>query len=85
MRELLARMDSAEFTEWAAFERLEPFGGPASDWRAGLIAATVLNVNRAENSQPIQPRQLIPWAEQLEPVQLDDDELVDAFDRLVGL
>lgn len=84
MRELLATVDSAELTEWMAFAELEPFGGPADDYRAGLPAAAVVNVHR-DGGQPVQPLDFIPWAPRPEPQALDDDALVDAFDRLVGL
>lgn len=42
-----------EWQEWEAFFALEPFGAPAEFWRAGLIAATLHNVNRTKDSQPM--------------------------------
>ena len=46
VRELLARIDSRELTEWMAFYELEPWGSEIDDHRAGTIAATIANVNR---------------------------------------
>lgn len=42
-RELLASIDSAELTEWAAFDLVEPFGGKRGDFQAGIVAATIHN------------------------------------------
>lgn len=49
--EMLGRMSSAEITEWLAFFQLEPFGGERDDLRAGIVAATVANVNRDPKKQ----------------------------------
>lgn len=39
-------MSSREFTEWAAFYGMEPFGDLRGDLQAGVVAATVAEVNR---------------------------------------
>lgn len=39
VRELLLRIDSAELSEWIAFDRLEPFED--GYWQAALVARTV--------------------------------------------
>lgn len=39
--ELLARVTSAELTEWLAFAEVEPFGEERADLRAGIVASTV--------------------------------------------
>ena len=51
MREMLSRIDSRELAEWAAYFELEPWGTEVEDWRAGLIASTVANVNRDPKKQ----------------------------------
>lgn len=43
--ELGQRMSSAELTEWALFFEIEPLGGD-DEWRAGMLASTIANVNR---------------------------------------
>jgi hypothetical protein len=52
VRELLERIDSAELTEWIAFDQLEPFGEARADVRAGVIAAATVNsgFRRPENN-----------------------------------
>lgn len=58
VRQLLAEIDSEELTEWIAFERIEPFGSPMDDFRAGQVCATVANYagkvrnNEAAAAQP---------------------------------
>ena len=44
--EMLARMTSAELTEWLAFFELEPFGPERGDLQAGIVASVIANVNR---------------------------------------
>jgi hypothetical protein len=48
---LLAETTSAELTEWMAFYQLEPFGPERGDLQAGIVAATVANVNRDAKKQ----------------------------------
>lgn len=43
VRELLARMDSRELSEWAAYYGMSPWGPERADLRAGVVAATVAN------------------------------------------
>lgn len=53
MRELLARCDSRELTEWMAFESLEPWGDQVTDWRFARLMALVANVNRGSKNDPV--------------------------------
>ena len=48
---LLAETTSAELSEWVAFYGLEPFGPERGDLQAGVVAATVANVNRDPKKQ----------------------------------
>jgi hypothetical protein len=61
VRELRERMDAEEFVCWQAFDRLEPLGADADDYRAGLVAATLINVNRRRGAPPVRPFDLFPW------------------------
>lgn len=51
VRRLLEDTTSAELTEWAAFYEMEPFGPERGDLQAGIVAATVANVNRDPKKQ----------------------------------
>lgn len=55
-------MSSAEFTEWAAFYGLEPWGWEADNWRAGMIASVVANTVRdsKKRRKPFQPADFMP-------------------------
>jgi hypothetical protein len=63
VRELLARIDSAELTEWMAYERLEPFGGRGDDLRIGSTVAAIYNVNRDSQKHPdgFAVADVFPW------------------------
>lgn len=49
--QLLAATTSGELTEWMAFYQMEPFGAERGDLQAGIVAATVANVNRDPKKQ----------------------------------
>jgi len=53
--EMLGRISSHELSEWAAYYREHPFGDERADLRAGVIASTIANVNRAEGQEPYTP------------------------------
>ena len=61
VRELLARMDSYEFSEWMVFSEMEPFGSSLENYRAGIVAAAIYNVNRdPKKGKVIQPEDFFP-------------------------
>jgi hypothetical protein len=57
---LLERVSVEQLVEMMAYERLEPFGGAAEDYRAGTVAATIANVNRAEDASPYSAEDFMP-------------------------
>jgi hypothetical protein len=53
-------MSSAEFSEWAAFYTLEPFGRDADFQGHAQTAAMIYNVNRGKNDKPLKVEDLMP-------------------------
>jgi len=43
-----------------AYFSIEPFGEHAAYWRAGLIAATIANVNRGKRQRALKPEDFMP-------------------------
>jgi hypothetical protein len=77
---MLETIGSEELTEWLGFSQLEPFGGMIEDLRAGIGAATTLNVNRGPDSEAMGPLDFFPWHKALapaEPPELDLRGLTD--------
>lgn len=61
VRQLLASIDSAELTEWRAFETLEPFGALHEQYMAGATASAVFNAQRAsQDDRFFQPYEFMP-------------------------
>jgi hypothetical protein len=81
-QELLARMTSAELSEWQALYQLEPFGDLRADLRAGIVAATVANVNRAKGTSPAKPSQFMPLLRNQKPQPMDAAGFKAAFGRI---
>lgn len=63
--ELLSRISSRELSEWAAYFRLEPWGCEVEDWRFGMLASVIANVNRdsKKRRRPYEPQDFMPRRE----------------------
>lgn len=74
VRQLLASLDSAELTEWMAFDRMEPIGEFRADLRAGIIASTVANYGGRDIREARKPSDFMPLLERPEekPMLLAD-------------
>lgn len=59
--EMLARVTSAELTEWMAFDAIEPFGEFRADLRAGIIASVTANYSMNAPSRPRRPSDYMPF------------------------
>ena len=70
VRELLARIDSRELSEWIEFNSVEPISY-RGDLQAGIIASTIANVNRGKDTQPFHPIDFMPLLDK--PEQTEDD------------
>lgn len=59
--ELLTRVTSAELTEWQAYEEIAgTFGPERADLHAGIVAATIANVNRPKGKPAAKPADFMP-------------------------
>jgi hypothetical protein len=60
--DLLGRISSRELSEWMAYAQMEPFGEERADLRAGIIAATIANMNRdpKKRAKPFGPEEFMP-------------------------
>jgi len=59
VRELLARIDSQELTEWGIYYGLNPWGPERADLGAATIAATVANCH-ATKGHTFKPSDFLP-------------------------
>lgn len=66
---LTASMSSAEFGDWQEYAALEPFGPLREDRRAGIIVATLANVNRdpKRRAEAWEPEDFFPELAQPRP------------------
>ena len=44
VRQAQREIDSREFAEWIAYDRIDPFGEERADWRVGQLTAMVANL-----------------------------------------
>lgn len=73
--ELHVRMSGAEFDEWQAFAKLEPFGEWRADYRAGLQAAVTYNMNRARDAEPRSALDFMPLLDRPEPPPVNPERI----------
>jgi hypothetical protein len=73
---LLENLDSAQFTEWMAYSRLEPFG--YQDQLLAQIACLLYNINRKEGADPIDISAFLPIEREEDPV-VEQDEMIAAL------
>lgn len=52
-------IDSAEFAEWIAYDRMDPYGPERLDLHAGIVASTIASVN-AGKGQTFRPSDFMP-------------------------
>lgn len=71
VKEMLARIDSREITEWMVYEKIAgPLGGKRVDVGAAIVAATVANTNRRKGTKAANPDDFVPkW----DDYQSDED------------
>lgn len=60
VRELLARIESRELSEWMEFYRVEPFGQEADWLGSAIVASTVANVNRGKGKKAFEVDDFMP-------------------------
>lgn len=60
-------MDSAEFTDWIAYDSLDPFGEVRGDLRMGILLSHYYNSQGAE--QECRPRDFMPFIEAEAPAE----------------
>ena len=60
-------MPSSLLTEWIAYDQIDPIGSARIDAGFGLVAATVVNVNRKKGRRAIKPIDMYPsWDQEFE-------------------
>lgn len=60
-------MPSSLLTEWLAYDQIDPIGSARIDAGFGLVAATVVNVNRKKGRRAIKPVEMYPpWDKEFE-------------------
>jgi len=52
VRRAQAEIDSAEFSEWMAYYRFDPFGGERGDLQAARVSLTVAGAFRGKGRRP---------------------------------
>lgn len=81
--EMMRRISYSEFIEWMILENIEPFGERGDYLRAGIIAATIANVNRGKDQPAYSPLDFMPVIKEPEPAQTAEE--ISAMMRMIQL
>jgi hypothetical protein len=60
VRQAQAEIDSQEFAEWMAYDRVQPFGPERADMGPAQLCALFANVNRKQGSRPFKVADFMP-------------------------
>jgi hypothetical protein len=80
--ELQSSMSALEFAEWMAYTRIAPWGETRADLRAGIVASTIANINRAKKQKAYSPLDFMPRFEP--PDRPSPEQLKDKLRRILG-
>lgn len=73
-------MSAREFSEWMAYDRLEPFGEVRADLRAGIIASTIAAVNTPKGRRRPRPSDFMPEFDKRRPTESElGQKILSAF------
>lgn len=72
-------LSSYEVALWEAEFRLSPWDEFRGDLRAGLIAATLANVNRGKDTPAFKPADFMPYLQQKQEPAPDDFASIKGF------
>lgn len=75
-------VNSREFLEWLAYQRIEPFGALQEDYRAGVLASLLYNPWRKEGAAGKGPQDFFPSLADEEP---EEDEFWDTAEGQIVL
>ena len=56
---MLGEMTSAQFAEWMAYSRVEPWGENRDDLRIGILASMIANMFREKGKKPAKPTDFV--------------------------
>lgn len=57
---MLSEITSAQFAEWLAYSRVDPWGEDRDDLRMGIMASVIANSNRGKGKKPYKPQDFMP-------------------------
>lgn len=84
-----AVLSAEQLAGWSAYAALEPFGPRREDARAGVIAATLVNLQRGKNTEAIGHDDFFPEFKHSDIRRKEDQELLLAqqtqFAQLFGM
>lgn len=76
-------IDAREFAEWMAYWSLEPWGEGRADLRAGIVASTMANLWRGQDSPAYAPGDFMPHFGQQPVEESDQDQLIAQQQQLL--
>jgi len=83
VRQLETQMQASELQEWMVFFGLEPWGSVREDYRAGVITATLVNVNGGKKGgNPAQASDFFPLYSRHSNRRQSNEQQINIFKRI---
>lgn len=75
VRRAQQEISSREFSEWIAYDWVEPFGPDRDDLRQGITSAMLYNSHRPRGSRVADPSDYVLSSDRTGPDKVSDEEL----------
>jgi hypothetical protein len=86
VRQLETQMQSSELLEWMVFFGLEPWGSVRDDYRAGVVASTLVNINGGKKGgKASQPDDFFPLYSRHSNRKQSNEQQINIFKRIAEL
>lgn len=76
VRELLARIDSGELSEWIAYYNIEPFGEERADYRQGITSWILANQWRDKSAAALKIMDFMPYSRPAQSPQQTPEDMM---------
>lgn len=84
-RELVRRLTARELVEYEELYALDPWGEDRADLRMGILAATLVNINRdPRKGKPARPVEFMPYIDRDELKKSDEARLAATIKGVLG-
>lgn len=81
---MLDSITPEQFSEWLAYDQIQPFGPERDDLRMGISTSALMNLQLDKKSKRIKPMDLMPYTEKPQPKRQTPEEMLNVFKAMTA-